>query len=172
MMVDCIFPTSENKIFPPYFGIFDAVLCIFSFAYDGISRLIEFTLVLEMFEIDNHDGLLFYFLIAVESGKTCFQFKRLIFFPWETRNRLGIRSRVKERKVQYGSSRRIFRYLSIWIWNSGGAVEDLTMDNTTRTPFSEWWAWLEMSLVSWQLYYDEQPKSWKVILLHTTGPVP
>ena len=32
---------------------------------------------------------------------------------------LGIRSRVKERKVQYGSSRRIFRYLSIWIWNSG-----------------------------------------------------
>ena len=74
MMVDCIFPTSENKmtkIFPPYFGIF---------AYDGISRLIEFTQVLEMFEIDNHDGLLFYFLIAVESGKTCFQFKRLIFF--------------------------------------------------------------------------------------------
>ena len=168
MMVDCIFPTSENKmtkIFTPYFGIFDAVLCIFSFACDGISR---FTLVLEMFEIDNHDGLLFYFLIAV----CMFSVQKVDFFPWETRNRLGIRSRVKERKVQYGSSRRIFRYLSIWIWNSGGAVEDLTMDNTTRTPFSEWWAWLEMSLVSWQLYYDEQPKSWKVILLHTTGPVP
>ena len=76
-MVDCIFPTSKNKmtkIFPPYFGIFDAVLCIFSFAYDGISR---FTLVLEMFEIDNHDGLLFYFLIAV----CMFSVQKVDFFP-------------------------------------------------------------------------------------------